>query len=172
MTADQFAADMLAELRKEFFSQATEKQFHQEKHLLLQAIAAPARYLNERGANASASKYRAIIRTVIRVIKEKGNRAKIHRFSVYFLHCVQAHMQHQGDEYYQSAKASRPIASLLDPAIRKLQQTEASRTTEVLAETHRTLAGRGRRKNAKTMAFESDLFDHCKGRASALQKEG
>jgi hypothetical protein len=75
-------------------------------------------------------------------------------------------MQHYGDDYYQAAKAARPIASLLDPASRKLQQTEASRTTEALAEAHRTLASRRGRKNAKTMALERDLFGPCKGAAA------
>jgi hypothetical protein len=43
---------------------------------------------------------------VIRTIKAKGIWAKIDRFSVYFLHRVQEHMRHHGDEYYQEAKSA------------------------------------------------------------------
>lgn len=150
MTADQFTSEMLAVLRREFFASAIdEKEFFQEKDLLLQAIAYPARYLNDRGAVALPSKYRAILRTVVGTIKAKGNRRQIRRFSVYFLHCVQEHMKHHGDDYYQDAKSARPVASLLEPALRRLQASEATRTTAALSEAHRALSSRaGRRKTS------------------------
>jgi hypothetical protein len=157
MTADEFAAEMLAELRKEFFARTPDKQFHQEKHLLLQAIAFPARYLNDRGASALPSKYRAILHEVITTIKKKGNRGQIRRFSVYFLHCVQEHMKHHGDDYYDDAKAARPVASLVNTAIRKLRATEAFRTTDALSQAHRTLATRAGRKKAPAPK-QPDLF--------------
>lgn len=77
MTAEEFTAEMLLELRREFFKEKTDKQFYQERNALLQAISYPARYLNDRGAKALPSKYQAILRTVISTIKRKGNRAKI-----------------------------------------------------------------------------------------------
>ncbi len=173
MTAEELTAEMLAELRREFFKRSTDKQFNQEAHLLRQAIYFPARYLNDRGARALPSKYRQILRIVIQTIKAKGNRAKIHRFSVYFLHCVQEHMKHHGDEYYQAAKSARPVASLLDPALRRLQSQEARDATEVLAQAHRFLALRSGRKRAIQKAEkgiqELDLFAQCKPVARPVQ---
>jgi hypothetical protein len=109
----RFVEEMLSRIRREFFRYATNKQFFQERPLLIQAITGPAKYMNERGVKAPASLYRRILQTVIDTIRQKGNRSKIQRFSVYFLHCVQEHMKHHGDEYYYQAKAARPIGSLL-----------------------------------------------------------
>ena len=81
----------------------TQRQFFQERDLLRQAIAFPAARLKERlGVTATDDLYRRILRTVIDTIKEHGNRAKIQQVSAYFLHAVQTHMDHHGEEYYES----------------------------------------------------------------------
>lgn len=158
MTADEFTAEMLAELRREFFKTATDRQFYQERNLLLQAIAAPARYMNDFDAKALPSKYQAILRTVIRAIKTKGNRAKIHRFSVYFLHCVQEHMRHHGDRYRAEAKIPRGvIGPLVNRELRRLQNAEGTDATAILAGTHRPLRLQSGRKRAAAPA-QPELF--------------
>lgn len=156
MTADDLTAAMLVELRRKFFHR-NERLFYQERALLIQAIAFPARYLNDRGAKAPASKYRSILRLVIRTIKAMGRIGAIHSFGHYFLHAVQLHMQHHGDDYYQEAKAPRSIASLLDPAARKLAAAEAATVTDALAQAHRALATKAGRKKAAP-AKQAELF--------------
>jgi hypothetical protein len=172
VTADEFTSEMLAELRKEFFAQATAKRFFQEVDLLKKAIFYPASWMHRRGAKAGPEKYLQILRLIIRTIKRNGNlvrRSEIRSFGLYFYKCVQEHMNHHGDGYYEQAKC-RPVADMLDPAIRKLRDQDASRTTEALAEAHRTLAIRSGRKKAKSSATALDLFDRCKTPARAIQK--
>jgi hypothetical protein len=110
----------------------------------------------------------SILRTVIETIVAKGNRAKIERFSVYFLHCVQQHMQHHGEQYYDLAKAARRAADLLPEALRASHIVKADRTTEVLSELHRTLKSRAGRKKRGFKDSAPDLFGPCKARAGSL----
>jgi uncharacterized protein YjaG (DUF416 family) len=158
MMAPEFINEQLALIRRTFFAKTSEKQFFQEKNMLLQAIAFPAAHLKERyGVSAMDSLYRRILKTVIETIVEKGNRAKIERFSAYFLHCVQTHMQHHGEEYYEAAKAARSAADILPAAMRGAHIVRADVTTQSLAELHRMLKSRGGRKK-KPAPAQPTLF--------------
>lgn len=170
MTPAELIAEMLRLIRGLFFKKATDKQFFQERPMLERAITYPARYLNERGVKLPGSKYRAILVTVINTIRDKGNRSLIKRFSAYFLHSVQEHMRHHGDEYYYAAKDARPIASLVDSVVSKAgRQSSPDRTVEVLAEVHQVLKSKGGRKPRLKPASQPDLFAPCKAGASPLQ---
>ncbi len=160
MTADELTGEMLALLRREFFAGLSEKQFFQERNLLLQAITWPARWLNERGARMPGTRYRAILMTVIGTIKRHGKRAKIERFSAYFLHSVQEHMKHHGDEYYYAAKEVPRISAVMPRVIQKLQpiREPSGDLVSRLEEVHRTLRGKGGRRPEKNAAAQPDLF--------------
>lgn len=169
----EFLSEMLQLIRRFFFARATDKQFFQERPMLEKAITWPAEWLKRRGINRwQLSRYRKVIMTVIETIRQHGNREKIGRFSVYFLHCVQKHMDHHGEGYYDDAKAPRSIGSLIDPALRRMAaaQPPPDTTIEVLSAVHRALTRRRIRKQ-KT-ASESDLFTSCKAPAVAVQKRG
>ena len=156
MSAPEFTNEQLALIRKTFFAKMPEKQFFQEKAMLELAISFPAAHLKERyGVSATVSLYRRVLKTVIETIVAKGNRAKIERFSVYFLHCVQTHMQHHGEEYYMAAKAARSAADLLPEALRSSHIVMADRATEILAGLHRALKSRGGRKKKRAPAQPS-----------------
>src|SRR3954467_15682905 len=112
MMAPEFLNEQLALVRRTFFAKKTDRQFFQERDLLRQAIAFPAAHLKDRyGLTARSPRgikklvgiYRQILRTVIDTIKQHGAVKKIERFSVYFLHAVQEHLKHHGEEYYQEA---------------------------------------------------------------------
>ena len=120
---------MLALIRREFYRKVPEKQFFQERPRLKSAITYPARWLNERGVTATASLYRRVLRTVIDAIKQHGRRDKIDRFEIYFLDCVQKHMKHHGEEYYEAAKAARSAADVLPTVLRRVQVGAADLTT-------------------------------------------
>jgi hypothetical protein len=159
MTAADFTTEQLALIWKMFFAKTPERQFFQERDFLRQAISYPAAHLRERyGVSATDSLYRRIIKTVIDTIVLKGNRAKIQRFSVYFLHCVQEHMKHHGEEYYDAAKTARSAADLLPAALRASHIVKADRATEILAGLHRTLKSRAGRKRATAPAAQQRLF--------------
>jgi hypothetical protein len=173
----ELVRQLLQLIRKTFFADLTEKQWYQERPMIEQAICYPARWLKEKGATkVSAARYRSIIQTVITAIKKHANRQKIERFSVYFLHCVQEHIVHHGETYYNEAKAPRTSADLVARAMSKLQpgrsQAHVDRTVEVLAETHRVLARRGRIQKPKSASDQPDLFSSCTAGAPGVQKAG
>jgi hypothetical protein len=157
MSPSEFANEQLGLIRRTFFADTIDSQFYQERDLLLSAITYPAANLKERyGVTATDSLYKRVLKTVIETIVAKGNRTKIERFSVYFLHCVQQHMQHHGEEYYDLAKADRHAADSLPVVLGKITRGEAERTTEVLVELHRTL--RGRRHKPKSERAQLTLI--------------
>jgi hypothetical protein len=159
MTAEELTTSMLGELRRDFYR--ADKQFFQERDLLISAIAYPATYLNERGVKAGASKYRSILRTVIGTIKSKGNRGSIHSFGRYFLYCVQQHMRHHGDAYYHEAKEPRTVEVYIDPILRKLRRTEATETTDALVQARRAISVRSGRRKAPA-SKQPELFSRLK----------
>lgn len=172
MNAADFVQTMLRQIKAEFFAKVPDKQFYQELHLLRSAITYPARWLKDRGGqNVTIGLMRKILGAVIGTIKKHGDRANIGRFSVYFLHCVQGHMSHHGDEYLQEAKRMPAIARFVPAAVRDLKaKLGAADPGAVLAETNRAL-GRGRRQNrAKKTASDVDLFSKCNEPATAVQK--
>lgn len=144
----RFVEEMLCLVRREFFAKYTDKRFFQERTMLIQAITWPARWMNDRGVKARPEIYRGILRTVIKTIRERGNVARIRRFSVYFLHSVQEHMKHHGDQYYYTAKAARPIGEVLPTALRTSNQAgrAVDPTTSTLAELNRVLRSPGGRR--------------------------
>jgi len=167
MSPAQLADEMLATLRKEFFRGSHERVFFQQRDLLRQAITFPAKYLNDRGA----ASWGALPGDPVdgdRHHKRHGNRAKIERFSVYFLHCIQAHMQHHGDEYYEASKQPRTVGSLAAGLLQKARSSEpADNTVETLAEVHRILSSGRRIRKPKKTALQTDLFGPCKPPAKA-----
>jgi hypothetical protein len=156
MTPEEFTSEMLQELRHEFMRGASDKQFFQERTTLIEAITLPARYLNDRGAVALTAKYRGILHTIMNTIRRKGNRAVVRRFSIYFLKCVQEHMHHHGEDYYNDSK-SLSGRVLLQSALRDLRRTEALNATAALAEAHRALRLRGGRRKAAA-PVQPELF--------------
>lgn len=177
--ANQFVAEMLASIRRDFFAKLTERQFYQERSMLMRTITYPARWITERGTGATATigLVRRVLVTVIDTIKSKGNTAGIERFSVYFLHCVQRHMMIHGEDYYIAAKAPKTSAAVVDGVMRRIagagdssgRQARDS-AVENLAEVHRVLSGRARIQKGRKTAFEMDLFRPCKSNAKPPQK--
>lgn len=147
MNDPEFAQKQLAMIRRTFFAKTSEKQFFQERNLLLSAIAFPTAHLKERyGINTPDSLAATILHTVIQIIIEKGRRSKIQRFSVYFLHCVQEQMKHHGEEHYETAKAALRAAESLPEIMRQVRIGEIDRSTEMMVALHRTLKSKGGRK--------------------------
>lgn len=149
MTPDAFVSEMLAQIHREFFRTLTDKQFFQERSLLKQAVTFPASHMQERfGAALPLIKYQQIIKTVIEAIRKHGNRNKIERFSAYFLHCVQEHMLHHGDSYYNEAKnlaAGRRVSSVVSEAMKGIRPGYVD-DTKALAAAHVVLRSKGGRR--------------------------
>jgi hypothetical protein len=170
---DELAEELLRQIRREFFAKWPDKRFYQERSLLLQAVTYPARYFNDRGAALGEAKYRAIIQTVIDAIKAHGKRAKIKRFSAYFLHSIQAHMSHHGEQYYYESKGARPAGDFIPGIVDAMTAyTRAVDITETLAAVHRALKSKGGRRaiqKGENRARELDLPGLSSGPAAPLQ---
>ncbi len=146
----QFADEMVAEVRRRLFDGVPEKVWWQNRQYVLKAVTEPADYLHERGAALPASRYRDIIREVIRSIEAHGDLGRIRRMAFYFLDCVQKHMRHQGDRYYEEGK-HRTISPVVKSEMKRMQVREESvQVTAVLAGVRADLvkSNGGRRKKA------------------------
>lgn len=150
MMAPEFLNEQLALIRRKFYANKAPKLFFQEKDRLMTAIAFPAAHLEQRfGVKAPDSVYGNALKTVTAAILAKAKLSKIECFSVFFLHCVQEHMKHHGEEYYEAAKASLRLVAQLPAVMRQVRVGETERTADVLIELHRTLKSRaGRKKKA------------------------
>jgi hypothetical protein len=158
---EDLIGEMLTLLRRDFYPKK-EKEFFQDKRLLLKAITCPADWMKEHGVAAPASKYRAILHAVISTLKRHASPAKKLRFSAYLLHCVQEHMKHHGDEYYTDAKQVRDVGSMVSGVLRSLEALRADSrdATEMLVALRRTLRSKGgRKKLVKTFSATPDLFE-------------
>jgi hypothetical protein len=158
---------------------ATGKRFYQERNLLIQAIAWPGDWMDRRGVRlrddaAAIHLYRKILGRVIQTIKRHGRCDRIKRFSAYLLHSVQEHMRYHGEEYYEQAKAARPISALLPEATRHVRHGRApDSTTETLARMNQILRSKGGRRRIQdfqNQAPELPFQRSCKPGASTLQK--
>jgi hypothetical protein len=153
----RFVEEMLRRIRREFFSQHTEKRFFQERQMLIQAITWPAEWMNRRGAKLPASGYRRILGTVIQTINRHGEQVKFRRFSLYFFKALQEHMNHHGDEYYEAAKC-RSIGAML-PAVARDVRTGRGQdpTTAIMAQMNAVLRSPGGRRRRRDSG-QPDLF--------------
>lgn len=142
MTPEQLTDHLLADIHARFYQGVSAKKWAQEKRILIQAITYPARYLNERGGKLPGRRYLEILKAILADIQRHCQAKTFQRLSVYILHCVQEHMRHQGDRYYQEAKDAKPAAAVAGRVIRKAQATVGDHSTRILAETHKILSQR------------------------------
>lgn len=162
--ASEIMDEALAAIRKAFYRDA-EKEFFQDMTFLRQAVTFPASWLHERGVGLESARYREILWTILGGIRRHGQMGKVRRRAVYLLHCVQEHMRHHGEDYYEDGKRLRRAVDAVLLGTRKRGPAPDS-TVAVLAEVHRVLAGRRRAtRPAPCKASETpDLFA-CNGPA-------
>lgn len=152
MTAAELTDQTLLAVRREFY-RGNDKGFFQERNLLVKAITYPADWLNRKGAKLPAAKYRAILQTVLDAMKRHADRAAIRRVSAYFLHAVQEHMKHHGEEYYLAAKQLRPAGVAAQRIVGKLRPGDVETDiVGVMLEVRRTLRSKGGRKKQSAEA--------------------
>jgi hypothetical protein len=154
----RFVEEMLRWIRREFFAGHTEKQFFQERPMLIHAITWPAEWMNRRGAKLPASGYKRILGTVIQTIKRHGEQVRFRRFSLYFFKAVQEHMNHHGDEYYQAAKC-RSIGAMLPAVTRDVGHRRAEDpTTAIMSQMNAVLRSPGGRRRRRDSIGQPELL--------------
>ena len=164
---DVIVERFLRSLRNQFYK-GVDKLFFQEKPLLIQAICYPARWLDERAVRLNSKRYTTILTTIIRTINAHGNLGKVRSMGRYLLHCVQLHMQHHGEDYYEQGKA---IRNALEDVMLGVQRARSTRgplpaddtTVPDLAKVHRVLSSSKKtRRKATETPLQPDLFNSAK----------
>jgi hypothetical protein len=155
--ASEIMDEALASIRQMFY-QGADKEFYQDLTFLRQAVTFPASWLDQRAVGLSAPRYREVFQAILAGVRRFGRTKKVRRFSVYLLHCVQEHMHHHGEEYYDEGKRLR---STINDVLLGLKKGTSSTDSPVavLAEVHRALrkSGATRQKPCKASATP-DLF--------------
>ena len=160
MLPDELTAQFLRNIQRKFYASA-ERQFFQERNLLLQALTFPAAYLHQRGVKYPADRYKEILTTIIRTINTHGNLAEVRSPGRYLLHAVQTHMQHHGEDYYTAAVRTRSALAdvMLGLTKAKPGAIQSDSTVPALAEVHRVLsAAKGSRRKPVAPIVQPDLF--------------
>jgi hypothetical protein len=154
--AERIVKDYLHTLRNQFYPDDA-KAFYQQRWLLIRAISYPSAYLAERQVGLTEADHRNLLTEQIRGIMHHGNTRQIKHFGRYFLHVIQKHMAHHGEDYYESGKAIRAWAeSALENAKAKAA-IQAIDETERLAALHASIAVPTRKRKPAAPA-QPELF--------------
>lgn len=162
-------SDYLRRIRFQFYPDQP-RQFFQQQRLILKGITYPAAWLSKRGVIWTCDQYRQVLDEIILTIQRHGDTAKIQFFPRYFLWCVQQHMAHREDSYYDLGKSTRDkmqaTAAHILSAMR-VSDAPADDPVEALATIHATLdtvlrpKSAGRRKSRPSIpssAVQQTLF--------------
>lgn len=98
--------DYLYRIRQQFYPD-NEKAFYQQRRLLIRAISFPAGWLDRRGIVFPEKRYRQLLDEILKGIMHHGNTGNIGYFAGYLFSCIQQHMKHHEEEYYDLGKSLR-----------------------------------------------------------------
>lgn len=154
--AERIVKDFLHVLRNQFYPDDA-KAFYQQRWLLIKAISYPSSYLAARQVGLTEADHRKLLTEQIRAIQHHGNTRQIKFFGRYFLHVIQQHMVHHGEDYYESGKAIRAWADSALENLKTKAALQALDETDRLASLHASIAVPKRKK--KPAAFhQPELF--------------
>lgn len=152
-SAAEIVEDYLHKIRSQFYPDDF-KKFAQQRAMLIKGITHLASWLKMRGTRLPDRRYRQILDDIINDIKRHGQTGKIQYFCRYFLHVVQTHVQHHDEEYYAEAKSLRNALDRFTGDLTKKQANQVIEaqddTTDRLAEIHRAISTKARRRPKKT----------------------
>lgn len=156
--ASEIVEDMLGVLRRQFYAERPERRWHVEREHLVKAITHPAWRLAQQGAELPAGAYQGILQEVIATIQRHGEAHKARNFGLYFLKCVQTHMEHRWASYYERAKTLSAAVAKALPA--GAQPARGDSPVAALAEAHKALMTikRGKAKPAQPAGIQKELF--------------
>jgi hypothetical protein len=146
----EIKTDLLNAIRGAFYGDATDKQWHQDKHFILRTFVLwPAGYLDRRGVTLPPTRYKAVVLGVIQGIKQHGQTGAVKFWPGYLAHCLQTHFRLHGEEYYEEGKALRKnLAAVLSHA----SSAPTVDPIRLLAAHRRDLLARKPRPKAKNSA--------------------
>ncbi len=142
--------DILHVVRSSFYADATDKKWAQDRGFILRrAVSYPAAWLNKRGVTVPPERYREILIGIFLDIKRHGSTGAVKYWPGYLALCVQRHMDHHGEDYYEEGKSLRAALERAQMAFKRAAQAApAHDPVEGLAQVHRVLAAQHKRKKA------------------------
>ncbi|HEX5177111.1 MAG TPA: hypothetical protein VFV83_08785 [Chthoniobacteraceae bacterium] len=132
MTAEDVMTRAMSRVRAMFYKDAD--RFSQDRDFLIRALTFPANWLHTRGVRMPAAWHAEILKRILDEVQKHRTR-ETHFFPGYLLRCIQAHMDHNGERYYDAAKEHRTVVGQVVSEMRK--QAAPDTATDVLAEAHR-----------------------------------
>ena len=154
--ADFFMA-LMAKVRRDLYKGKPDKTWFAQQKMIKKALLHPAACLHKQRVELPAARYQAILEDIINTIASHGDLSKVEYVSRYFLHCVQQHMIHHGDNYYREGKAIRNRVDLVMGSVEKAARG-ADSTVPILAEADKLLKLGKRKAKVKSIAPDPDLF--------------
>ncbi|HYE32617.1 MAG TPA: hypothetical protein VEH27_14410 [Methylomirabilota bacterium] len=107
-TPVEIVNDLLFSIRNQFYIDAPTKKWAQDSAFIRRNVVLwPAAWLNNRGVTLPPARYKEIILGVLNEVKVHGKTAVVKYWPGYLKHCLQEHFKHQGERYYEEAKALR-----------------------------------------------------------------
>lgn len=110
-TPQDVVNDILGVIRRQFYADASDKQFFQDRNFLLRNVVLyPAAWLNAKAVTLPTGRYKQIILEVLQEIKRHGQTGAVQYWPGYLRHCLQQHFRHNGEAIYNEAKNARTLA--------------------------------------------------------------
>ena len=141
--------DLLAFVQKQFYSGTACHDYCRDRRMLVYALSWPAHWLDQRGLKMPQKKYEALLYQRLNDIVKHGNK-NVYRqyFPRYLLKALQDHFAWHGDELYFELKHIRNCLQGVEGLLKysAASQYEQDHYTRILAQAHRIVKPRGRKK--------------------------
>lgn len=155
-----FFQELMTKVRLDLYKGRPEKEWFSTQKMVKKALMHPAACLAKYNVELPAERYQEIVEDIINTVSRHGDLGKIGYMGRYFYHCVQEHMKHNGDRYYQEGKAVNNRVSLIMSSVERAHKG-ADGTIPILAEADKLLQLGKRKSKVKpepVPSTEPDLF--------------
>jgi len=157
-TPKEVIDDLLGAVRSQFYGEISERRWFQDRDLILRNVVLYfAHWLNERGVTLPTTDYKRIVLDVLQTIKRHGNTSQIKYLPAYLAHCLQTHLRHHGEEYYEAAKRLRHITHHVIDGIAKLAENRGPDPISVMADLRSSIKVKGGRKKGTKSAAKKPV---------------
>lgn len=151
--------DLMKQVRETFYAKLPPRSWFTQQERVKAALTLPAKWLDERKVELPAERYEAILRGILATICAHGRRDVGAYPCAYLWSCVEAHLRHHGDKYYEEGKSVRNAA---DRALAIVEKTKrgADGTVPILAQVHQAVTAGRRKSKSKAVAgpVQPDFF--------------
>lgn len=157
MTPDVLISHLMGRVKTMFYADLPERSWFNQMVRVKAALTLPAVWLQDRQVELSSERYQSIVEGILNTIRAKGRR-KVGAFPCAYLHaCIESHLKHHIDEYYEEGKAIRNRLRIAMPDLEKAR-IGADGTVPIFAQVHATLDAGKRKAKVKPINKESDLL--------------